>query len=53
MSHTLLPKPHVIDDLPGVKPLTYSSPGGFKPASTEVNFSPDKYRLLQRQARSV
>ncbi|EFP05265.1 hypothetical protein CRE_24294 [Caenorhabditis remanei] len=30
-----------------------SNPGGFKPASTEVNLSPDKYRLLQRHARSV
>ncbi|EFO94651.1 hypothetical protein CRE_07820 [Caenorhabditis remanei] len=33
--------------------LTISNPGGFKPASTEVNLSPDKYRLLQRHARSV
>ncbi|EFO90973.1 hypothetical protein CRE_27840 [Caenorhabditis remanei] len=30
-----------------------SNPGGFKPASTEENFSPDTYRLLQRHARSV
>ncbi|EFP03587.1 hypothetical protein CRE_19277 [Caenorhabditis remanei] len=30
-----------------------SSPRGFKPASTEENLSPDKYRLLQRHARSV
>ncbi|EFP10719.1 hypothetical protein CRE_02501 [Caenorhabditis remanei] len=33
--------------------LTISNPGGFKPASTEENLSPDKYRLLQRHARSV
>ncbi|EFP11685.1 hypothetical protein CRE_27781 [Caenorhabditis remanei] len=33
--------------------LLISNPGGFKPASTEENFSPDKYRLLQRHARLV